>query len=142
VGEPSRAAAQASSGADASHVGPARRIRSGGERRRGESSGEPATSASHVGPARGTRGGAARRPAVRAAAPGLGECADAATERASHLGPERGTRDDAVRGLTGLGWPRGVAVTSVDAAIAALGEGSPLADLVREALRRCPLARG
>jgi hypothetical protein len=50
-------------------------------------------------------------------------------------------RDDAVRGLTGLGWARAIAVAAVDAASSALGS-APLEAVVREALRRCPRPAG
>jgi hypothetical protein len=131
----------------ASRVGRARGTRDEADRRCGDAKpvlGErgdaPREGASHTGPTRRTRDEADRR--CGDAKPVLGERNDAPREGASHTGPARRTRDEAVRGLTGLGWPRGVAVTSVDAAIAALGESSPLAELVSEALRRCPRPRG
>jgi hypothetical protein len=67
----------------------------------------------------------------------------APSERASRVGraDRAAVRDDALRGLTGLGWPRAIAVAAVDAAIAALGP-APLDAVLREALRRCPRPAG
>ncbi|MGE0398919.1 MAG: HNH endonuclease [Kofleriaceae bacterium] len=52
------------------------------------------------------------------------------------------TRQEAIEVLTTSGFPHSVAVAAVDEACAHVGASSELAELVRDAFRRCPRRRG
>jgi hypothetical protein len=51
------------------------------------------------------------------------------------------TRTQARDALVTLGWKPHIARSAVDEAIAVCGSSMPLEVLIRESLRRCPLAR-
>ena len=46
-------------------------------------------------------------------------------------------RAQAIEALCGLGWRRAVATSAVDEALGHVARGAPIADVIREALRRC-----
>jgi len=68
--------------------------------------------------------------------------APTSTEKASASRFEQAAlRTQARDALVGLGWKSGVAASAVDEALAAGHANAPLEQLIREALRRCPVPR-
>jgi hypothetical protein len=58
--------------------------------------------------------------------------------RAPGTDPTDPYREQAIDALTGLGWKRGVAASSVDEALGHVAHDADIATVIHEALRRCP----